>query len=905
MFYAPSRLAAIRSFGIVSSLQIARGLRIASYEIIEPIGSGGMGEVYRAADRRLGRDVAIKTLPDADALNDDALARFEREARLLASINHPNIASIYGLEEVNGQRFLVMELIPGPTLSDRLAGGALPFRDAIRIALQIAAGLSAAHEAGVVHRDLKPSNIKITADGLVKILDFGIAKSLADTNDADAQRATERQLTRNGTVVGTPGYMSPEQMQGSMVDKRTDVWAFGCLLYEMLTGRRAFAGGSFYEVAAAVANSEPDWNALPPDVSPAMRQLLRRCLKKDPNDRLRDVADIRLELSDSIETVVANAVAPGRSNRIVLAIAGLGVAALIAALFLMRDRRQSFEMLSSAAPPTVLSQFTFDAGAEEFPAFSPDGETLVYCSSSGPVRKLFLRAIKASDARPLTKGEQDDVQPVWSSDGGQILFVRAREPGKRLEPGDVFGAYENNAADVWTIDVESGKETLLIRNATYPAISPDGRIAVDATWGGNARRIWICDERGRNPQQLTSDSSEAVTHIAPRWSPDGKRIVYQHIERTRFDISSVDVATKQTTPITNDLLQDINPVWSASGDAILFSSYRSGGMNVWRVPVGGDGRAAGPPRQLTTGAGQDVQIAVAPRGGRIAFSILHQNADLWTLALDDGGKALDPRPLISTTREDSRGSWSADGIQIAFNSDRTGDMNIWVSASNGSSPRQITRGPGGDYQPSWSPDGKQIAFFSSRSGNADIWLVDVATGRLTQLTKGRGVEINPVFARSGDRIAYVSDEGGRLEVWLMKKDGSDVRRLTDVGVSGHFLAWTADGRVLFRCPCGGENTLMAVAPDGEPRKIMQLPTGAGAHISFSPDGSELIDVVGHKTLWRYKLGDGSAMTLFAFDDARIDYPMWSPDGRFLLFDRFRPEGADLWLMETGAAAPAK
>src|SRR5438132_2016866 len=271
-------------------MQITSGTRIGGYEIIEPLGTGGMGSVYRASDRRLGRDVAIKTLP-ADLARDPAsLARFEREARFLASLNHPDIATIFGIEEFDGERFLILELIPGVTLE-----GPMPVDQAVRVAIDIASGLEAAHEAGVVHRDLKPSNVKITPEGRIKILDFGIAKRLEGSDGA----TLERNLTSEGSLIGTPAYMSPEQIRGGEIDRRTDIWAFGCVLYELLTGKRAFPGRTIMEVADAVQHREPDWDALPRNTPAHLRHVLERCLKKDPRERLHDIADARLELRET------------------------------------------------------------------------------------------------------------------------------------------------------------------------------------------------------------------------------------------------------------------------------------------------------------------------------------------------------------------------------------------------------------------------------------------------------------------------------------------------------------------------------------------------------------------------------------------------------------------------------
>ena len=428
--------------------------------------------------------------------------------------------------------------------------------------------------------------------------------------------------------------------------------------------------------------------------------------------------------------------------------------------------------------------------------------------------------------------EADDIQPSWAPDGKTILFVRARQAGRKLEPGDIFGIYDGG--DVWSLDLGSGKESLFRENASNPSHSPDGsRVAVDASWVG-PRRLWIVDSSGRNPQQATSEVSEAVVHLRPRWSPDGDRLVFQSVERTKFDVRLVDLTTKKLTWVTNDTPHDVGPVWSHSGRYLYFSSDRSGGWNLWRVPVAADGSPAGPLQQLTTGAGQDVGLALSPDGQRLAFSVLKQNADIWRLPVSaaDGKPAGKPGAVIATTREDSRGAWSPDGSAIAFNSDRGGDMNLWVHSLKDGATRQVTRGPGGDFQPTWSPDGSKLVFFSSRSGSADIWSIEVASGGLTQLSAGPGVDTNPFFSPDGTRIAYQSDRGGHVEVWVMNADGNGARPLTRVGAGGHFMRWTRDGdAVVFRCPCGAKPQTLRVRPTaGSPRPLATWP---GARIRRS------------------------------------------------------------------------
>lgn len=395
--------------------------------------------------------------------------------------------------------------------------------------------------------------------------------------------------------------------------------------------------------------------------------------------------------------------------------------------------------------------------------------------------------------------------------------------------------------------------------------------------------------------------SEAVDHIRPRWSPDGSRIAFQNLERTKFDIRVVDLATKSLTWVTNDLFRDVHPTWAPG--FLYYSSDRSGGgYNLWRVATSASGEVRGTPQQLTTGAGQDVESAATPNGRRLAFSILRQNADVWRLPVSpETGRATGPpEAVIASTREDSRGAWSRDGKAIAFNSDRAGEMHIWLHSLADGSVRPLTRGAGGDFQPNWSPDGRTIVFFSSRSGNVHLWSVDVASGELRQLTDGPAMDLNPFFSPDGSRIAFHSDRSGRLEAWVARADRSEARQLSHEGATGHFLRWTADGRyVVMRCPCEGRPQTLRIPAEGGPSEPLAEVSG-GSHISFSPDGQAIMDVVGHRALWISPLRSGRPAKVFEFEeaDARIDYPVWSPDGRFVLFDRFRPQGGDIWVLES-------
>lgn len=967
-------------------MPLSPNTKLGRYEIKSLLGAGGMGEVYLAEDTRLERTVALKILPSDLANDHQRMHRFVQEAKMASALNHPNILTIYEVEEIDSIHLIATEFIDGETLRARIQRAPVSFKQAIGIASQIASALAAAHEAGIVHRDLKPENIMLRRhDNVVKLLDFGIAKlsePKPGSANIDTEAKTRAQLnTAPGTVMGTTGYMSPEQARGLEVDARTDIWSLGVVLYEMIAGRSPFSEATATDTLVALLQKEPPPLAQFAHETPeAVEWIITKTLRKDKDERyqtakelLSDLRTLKYQLAFKTElersipsgqepqgTIVMGILPPSQSHPVKrvtrkwwLLIPILIAAAALIGVWLFRKA----EAPATLATLPKLSQLTFAEGVEQYPAWSVDGKQLAYSSEVAGIRKVFLKRLETGEETQLTRGINDDIQPAWSPDGETIVFARARVANQKLEPGDVFGAFEG--ADIWSVNVRTGSEAKLIDNAVNPTFSPDGKsIAFDAAWVGT-HRIWIADNQGHNAQQLTADTSEDVQHVRPRWSPDGQRLVFQNLERTKFNVRVVDVAQRKLHWVTNDLFNNLNPVWSRSGKFIYFSSDRGGGYNVWRVRFATDGDtvAANSPQQITTGAGQDVELAMSPDGKRLALSILKQNADVWRLPVspETGKPTGESQELITTTREDSRASWSPDGTKIVFNSDRSGEMNLWLHSISDGSTKQLTRGPGGDFQGTWSPDGKSIVFFSSRSGNADIWVLDVdaatpggstattvrtesmgevasnrsggsgsavvtANDALRQLTNSSAIEINPFFSPDGKLIAYQSDQTGRPEVWVMNADGTNAHQLTRVGLRGHFLRWNKAGdAVIFRCPYGDKPRTMQASLDGSEPVALPDVTG-GSHMSLSPDYSLIMDVLGHKALWVSQVDTSTLGTrnsgletaqrtpnselrtpekVFEFKDkdVRIDYPVWSPDGKWVLFDRFRPQGGDIWMIE--------
>ncbi|HEY7159823.1 MAG TPA: protein kinase, partial [Acidobacteriota bacterium] len=413
---------------------LKNGSRLGAYEIIEPLGKGGMGEVYAARDLTLLRMVAIKVLAESIAKDPDHSTRFEREARLLASLNHPNIAAIYGLEKSNGILFLVLELVPGKSLSDYIKNKALPISEALPIFRQIAEGLEAAHENGIIHRDLKPANVKITPDGKVKILDFGLAKAFKEAPTIDVEGSNvvtvASDATESGLVLGTAPYMSPEQLRGKVVDRRTDIWAFGCVLYEVLTGKRLFGGDNVSDTIAAILNTEPDWHKLPANTPPFFQRLIRKCLQKDPHHRIQNIGDARVELEDAMahpQELTTQQIIVSSQSRIGKSMIWSMAALVMLLAFFIIWRWKGILQASQIHTIEQVLRLTDSEGLEEFPAISPDGKAVAFAADVTGTRQIWVRLLAGGPPLQITHDLSDHLYPRWSSDSASLLYYTPSE----------------------------------------------------------------------------------------------------------------------------------------------------------------------------------------------------------------------------------------------------------------------------------------------------------------------------------------------------------------------------------------------------------------------------------------------------------------------------------------------
>lgn len=694
-------------------MALTSGTKLGPYQIQSPLGAGGMGEVYRARDSRLGRDVAIKVLPEAFAKDAERMARLAREAQVLASLNHPNIAAIYGFEDSSGHA-LVMELVDGQTLADCIARSPIPLSEALLLAKQICEALEYAHERGIVHRDLKPANVKITPDGVVKLLDFGLAKAFegqGSSTDIASSPTLTHMATQAGIILGTAAYMSPEQAKGRNIDRRADIWAFGCVLYEMLTGKMAFGGETVTDTLAEIIKSDPDWSLLPPGTPASLRKLLQRCLKKDAKQRLQAIGDARIAIEEQIagadsETDHASpAAAPAPMWRRTLPWAvAFATCALLAGVIVW-----TAAFRSSRAPAMHFRAVTNFAGVQSDPALSPDGRSVAFVSNRDGHYNLYIGLINGGNLVKLTDDANLKIRPSWSPDGGEIAYARLNDSG---------------IWDIWKIPALGGTPLRIVLNAIYPSWSHDGHLAYMNSVTG---AIWISDASGQNARELATTRSAGNPNTEPRFSPDGRQIAFSmELGGSPYHyLKVVDVNSGKVRQLTNDWAMVLSPAWSADGRFIYFASSRMGTLNVWKIAQSG-----GEPEQITAGQGDDAQLDVSANGKQIVFSNFHTNINLFQLDLDASAPQHPKLLTNDPARNQGFPSYSPDGKHIAYFSYLKGTERegIWLANADGSNAVQLVQDNRTNVFPRWTPDSESLVYSSFSMPASEYRRVSISGG---------------------------------------------------------------------------------------------------------------------------------------------------------------------------------
>jgi Tol biopolymer transport system component/predicted Ser/Thr protein kinase len=857
-------------------MPLAHGRRFGPYEILDLIGSGGMGEVYRARDTRLDRTVAIKVLTVAASNRPKARERFERERRAISSLSHPHICAVYDVGHEDGIDYIVMEYLEGEPLSRRLAGS-LRLEHALRYAVEIASALAAAHRAGIVHRDLKPGNVMLTASG-AKLLDFGLAKLLHDPSSD----ATADAITVEGQMVGTLAYMSPEQVEGRAADARSDVFSFGTMLHEMLTHQRAFDGSSAHVIAAILSSQPPAPSTIQTLCPPEVDHLVARCLAKDADERWQDARDLHLELKWAAARVPAAKTLGRRSLR---PLAWALAAALVGALVVGAVLRLSGEdPLPNASP----RQVTMAPGWESDPALSPDGGLIAYASDESGNTDIWIVDVRGGTAIRLTDDPASDTHPAWYPDGSALAFTSDRGGGSAI----------------WKVLRFGGAPSLLVPDAVDAALSPDGsQIAFARSSTAGTFRIWIAPLA--DPSQarvLTGDGDGFWDHRDPAFSPDGRTLCY-HAER---DLWLVPVQGQGARRLTTDDERDIEPVWSPDGRYVYFSSLRGGAYALWRVPAGGGGGRA---RRATAGTGGERHPSLSHDGRRLAFATFSANPDLTLLDLTTGTEAR-LRGLSTGSPE-----WTPDGRSLVFSSVRIGGRyDLWAQSIVGMDavgpPRRLTDHPGSVSSPAVSPDGRWVAYYRVLSGQRDIWIVPMAGGNPIQFTDDKAADFHPAWSPDGTQLAFGSDRGGSPRIWVAPvadgRPAGPARPVTTGATSDQAPAWSPDGSWIAYLGAASDRSadIWVVDAAGAGPARMQATEGRARRVAWDR-GAKALFVSGQWDPWvslrKYALETGKQILLdrpirLGQNPDLIEFTI-SRDGRIVAFTKDESRG-DVWALES-------
>jgi serine/threonine-protein kinase len=877
---------------------LTSGTKLGTYEVTSHIGSGGMGEVYQAHDSKLGRDVAIKVLPEQFARDPERLGRFQREAKLLASLNHPNIATIHGLEQSGNTHYLVMELVPGETLRDRIAReGPVPVEEALTIAKQIAEALEAAHEKPIIHRDLKPANVKVTPEGRVKVLDFGLAKAFAaESSSEDVANSPTLSMnpTMQGVIMGTAAYMSPEQARGKAVTKATDIFAFGAVLYELLIGKQAFPGDEVSDILAAVIRAEPDWTRLPAETPPSIRTLLRRCLRKDRHQRLQDAATLRIEIEDVLSGAapaeatapVALAQSPVWRRAMPVAIAVCLTAALAGSGVWLLTRPAPAPVVRTEIASSGASALSVQ-GIDRDVAISPDGSRIVYRGSG----RLLVRALDQTEPQALTglgapRGVffSPDDQWVGFVDGTTLKKVAitggpavticslgSAPRGATWGPdGAILFATQNPSTGLLRVSEGGGEPAVLTK--------PNGESGETDHWwpeflpGGEAVLFTIVTTGGTdNMQVAVLDLRTGVQKVVVRGGSQAHYVESGHLvyaaagtlRAVRFDPKRLETAG---TPVP--VIPQVVTTGTGAADFDVARNgtlvYLPGAGNsqfrtrtlVWVDRQGREEAIKAPPRPYA-------YARLAPDGTRIALDIRDQEFDIWVWDL--ARETLTRLTFDPTT--DRLPIWTPDSQRVIFGSDRAGASNLyWQAADNTGMVERLTESPNGQWPTGMSPDGTRLVFREETSSWDLLALTLDKDRRAEPLVQGpmyseRNGEISP----DGRWLAYDSNESGRFEIYVRPFPDVNSGRWQVSTTGGSRPLWARNGQELFYVAVDG--SLMRVAVESGPSWRAGTP-------------AKLFD-----NTYAWEIG-GTGLTGRSYDI--------SPDGRRFL--AFKPVATD----ETGA-----
>jgi len=788
------------------------GETISHYRIEEKLGGGGMGVVYKAADLRLGRFVALKFLPEELSKDPLAVERFHREARAASALNHHNICTIYDIDEHEGQSCIAMELLEGQTLKHRIEGSALKNEPLLDLGIQIADALDAAHAKGIVHRDIKPANIFVTKRGQAKVLDFGLAKLSPQRRGAreavgagavSGSGTAEELLTSPGVAMGTVAYMSPEQVRGEELDPRTDLFSFGVVLYEMATGRPAFSGNTSGIIFEAILNRTPTSPlALNPDLPQGLDPILYKALEKDREMRYQSASEMRTDLkrlkrdTDSgraaraMRAVADSGAVPALPagfgwRKWAMALAGVSIIAAVALTVWLR--------ISPPRPAPRIVPFTSYPGRKNHPAFSPDGNQVAFAWDGGTGNNLdiYVKLIDAGAPLRLTTNAADEISPTWSPDARQVAFLRKSATGVGVYLVPSLGGNERKLVEVYP------QETLDMRMDW----SPDRKsLAVpDRSSSQEPQGIFLLSVENGEKRRLTSPPVHYLEDAMPRFSPDGKALAF--VRGTSLlvsDIYVVPLVGGEPRRLTFDNRWLFGLAWTADSREIVFASNRRGLLSLWKILSSG-----GTPEALASTGEDAISPSISNQGNRLAYVRWKPDSNLWrTLGPKSTAQDSSPTKLIASTRQDYEPHISPDGKRIVFASDRSGSNEVWISDSEGLNPIQLTDFDGAQTaSPHWSPDGQRIAFDSNARGDFNVYILSAEGGSPRLLTKEASEDWGPTWSRDGRWVYFSSNRSGSWQVWKIPAEGGQALQVTKQG--GGDAYESPDGKFLYYYKGGG------------------------------------------------------------------------------------------------------